>query len=59
MDFVEALGQRMGEIADACTACGKCFTACPMTEAVGIHAADPTGVLQGMIDLLRGGDGTE
>lgn len=59
MDFVEALRQRMDEIADACTACGKCFTACPMTGAIGIDTAEPTGVLHGMIDLLRGGDGTE
>lgn len=59
MDFVEALGQRMEEIATACTTCGKCFTACPMTKAIGIESAEPTGVLHGMIDLLRGGEGTE
>lgn len=59
MQFVEALGQRMEEIASACTACGKCFTACPMTEAVGISTEDPKSVLLGMVDLLRGGEGSE
>lgn len=59
MEFVEALGQRMDEIANACTACGKCFTACPMTEAVGIADDNPERVLRGMVDLLRGGEGNE
>ncbi|MFT4509062.1 4Fe-4S dicluster domain-containing protein [Caballeronia sp. 15711] len=59
MNFVEALGQHMDEIASACVACGKCFTACPMTNAIGIDSAEPTGVLRGMIALLRGGEGTE
>ncbi len=59
MEFVDALRVRMDAMAEACTACGNCFTACPMTGAIGIDAADPPGVLHGMIDLLRGGDGTE
>ncbi len=59
MEFAEALELRMDQMASACTACGKCFTACPMTEAIGIETAEPTGVLRGMIDLLRGGPGTE
>ncbi|KMK69080.1 (Fe-S)-binding protein [Puniceibacterium sp. IMCC21224] len=58
MEFVEAIEATMDDIANACEACGKCFTACPMTEAIGIDDAEPTQVLHGMIDLLRGGKGT-
>src|ERR1700759_2101320 len=59
MNFLEALDAEMEDIASACTTCGKCFQACPMTEAVGIDKADPQNVLTGMVDLLRGGDGTD
>lgn len=58
MEFSEAVEQTMAEMAEACVACGKCFTACPMTEAIGIGHADPEGVLEGAIDLLKGGEGT-
>jgi heterodisulfide reductase subunit D len=57
MDFVEALGARMEDIASACTQCGKCFQACPMTVPTGIAEADPKHVLAGIVDLLRGGNG--
>lgn len=59
MNFLEALDAEMEDIASACTTCGKCFQACPMTEAVGIDKADPKAVLTGMVSLLRGGDGTD
>lgn len=57
MDFSEALTVRMEEIASACTQCGKCFQACPMTNPVGIAEANPRHVLSGIVDLLRGGEG--
>ena len=57
MDFVEALEARMEDIASACTQCGRCFQACPMTVPTGIAEADPKHVLAGIVDLLRGGDG--
>jgi len=59
MNFIEALDAEMEDIAAACTSCGKCFQACPMTEAIGIDKADPKDVLNGMVSLLRGGDGTD
>ncbi|MFL9945834.1 (Fe-S)-binding protein [Paraburkholderia agricolaris] len=58
MNFVEALEQHRDEIAGACVACGKCFVACPMTTAIGIDSAEPAAVLHGMVDILRGGEGT-
>jgi len=57
MNFVEALDVRMEEIASACTQCGKCFQACPMTVPAGIKDAEPTMVLSGIVDILRGNGG--
>jgi heterodisulfide reductase subunit D len=54
MNFVEALDVRIDEIASACTQCGKCFQACPMTEPAGIKDAEPTKVLSGIVDILHG-----
>jgi Fe-S oxidoreductase len=46
-------------ILDACTSCGKCVEACPMSgyspAADGASAADTAS---GVLSLLRGGEGT-
>src|SRR5262249_21260876 len=60
--FLGALGARVDEILGACTRCGKCVTACPMVEPAGIDTG-PDGVaapliVEGVLDLLAGGDGT-
>ncbi len=47
---------------DACTRCGKCVEVCPVTGAAGLEAAardNPVGVIGGVIDILRGGEGNE
>jgi Fe-S oxidoreductase len=44
----------MEEIGTACTRCGKCFQACPMTEPAGIKGAEPTKVLSGIVVILGG-----
>jgi heterodisulfide reductase subunit D len=59
MDFVEALDIRIEDIASACTQCGKCFQACPMTGPAGIEDAEPSQVLAGIVDILRGNAGNE
>ncbi|MBX9701518.1 MAG: (Fe-S)-binding protein [Acetobacteraceae bacterium] len=44
-------------LASACTACGACVTACPMTPyAKGVEAADPALVAGGMRAVLLGQD---
>lgn len=59
MEFTEALDIRMEEITSACTQCGKCFEACPMTAPAGIAGEDPKAVLSGIVSILRGNAGTE
>ena len=34
--FLGALGERVDEILESCTRCGKCVTACPMVEPAGL-----------------------
>ena len=53
------LAAESARIAARCTACGRCVTACPMTAyAPGVAAADPRDVVEGVLDLLRGGPST-
>src|SRR3954471_23776789 len=54
--FEQALQDRVGTMLDACTRCGKCVEACPVTDPGGVTAAPRTGI-DGVIDLLRLGDG--
>jgi heterodisulfide reductase subunit D len=55
--FEDALSGRIDEMLDACTRCGKCVEACPVKTPAGV-AAEPQAVISGVIDILRGGDGT-
>src|SRR5215470_12262884 len=41
----------------ACTRCGACFAACPITAAAGIADASPGAVVGGVLDIVRSGDG--
>ncbi len=43
----------------ACTKCGKCFEACPMTRySPKLAGADPKAVATGVLGLLNGGEGS-
>ena len=43
-------------VANLCTACGKCVSACPMTAfAPDMAEASPAQTVRGVLDLLRGG----
>src|SRR4051812_40530854 len=57
--FETALQTRVDEMLAACTKCGKCFEACPITTAAGIAGADPQATIAGVLDIVRKGDGPE
>ncbi len=57
--FVESLRARAAAIAEACTRCGACFRACPMTDPAGNADADPATTVGGILDLIAGGVGDE
>jgi heterodisulfide reductase subunit D len=58
LSFTDVLKAQTGHILDACTRCGKCAEACPMTEPAGVDTSDSPALVSGVLDLLRGGDGT-
>ena len=55
--FEAGLTARVDAMLDACTRCGKCVEACPITDPAGVADA-PRDVITGVIDILRGADGT-
>lgn len=50
-----ALNDRAADMIAACTRCGKCVEACPVTTPAGV-AAPAVEVITGVIGILRGGD---
>jgi heterodisulfide reductase subunit D len=59
MTFETALAERIEEMTDACTRCGKCDEVCPSVRPAGIENAAPEAVIGGVIDILRGGSGSD
>jgi heterodisulfide reductase subunit D len=59
LSFEAALNDRVNEMLDACTRCGKCVEVCPSARPAGIADADPAAVIGGVIDLVRTGNGPE
>jgi len=57
--FETALGNRVDEMLDACTRCGKCVEACPSVTPAGISDASSIDIIGGILDILREGDGPE
>jgi heterodisulfide reductase subunit D len=60
--FEAVLQSRVDEMVDACTRCGKCVEVCPVTGAAGLEAEardNPVGVITGILDILRHGEGNE
>ena len=59
ISFETALGQRVEDMLDACTRCGKCVEACPSVKPAGISDTSPEDIISGVLDLVRNGDGPE
>ena len=57
--FELALADRVAAMTDACTRCGKCVAACPSVAPAGLADAEPVAVISGVIDILRGGPGSD
>jgi Fe-S oxidoreductase len=57
--FLDTFRARGAAIADACTRCGDCFRACPMTGPAGIADANPSATAGNIVDLITGGDGDD
>jgi heterodisulfide reductase subunit D len=55
--FEDALSGRIDEMLGACTRCGKCVEACPVATPAGV-ATPAVDVITGVIDILRGGEGS-
>src|SRR3954447_20872026 len=59
VDLADTFRARGAAIVEACTRCGDCFRACPMTEPAGIAEADPSATAGAIVGLITGGPGNE
>jgi Fe-S oxidoreductase len=57
--FEAAFAGRIGDMLDACTRCGACFSACPVAAPAGLGGADPKAVIDGVLDIVRMGKGPD
>src|SRR5712675_3528870 len=57
--FETVLGERVEDMLDACTRCGKCVEVCPSVQPAGISETRSDDIIGGVLDLVRTGDGPE
>jgi Fe-S oxidoreductase len=56
--FETALAERVDAMTAACTRCGKCVEACPITGPAGV-VGESADVITGVLDIVRTGSGPE
>jgi heterodisulfide reductase subunit D len=59
ISFETALGERVEDMLDACTRCGKCVEVCPSVRPAGISDTSSEDIISGVLDLVRTGHGPE
>ena len=59
ISFETALGERVDQMLDACTRCGKCVEACPSVTPAGIAHARPEDIIGGILEIVRSGEGPQ
>jgi Fe-S oxidoreductase len=59
ISFETALGERVEDMLDACTRCGKCVEVCPSVKPAGISDARSEDIISGILDIVRSGEGPE
>lgn len=59
ISFETALGERVEQMLDACTRCGRCVEVCPSVKPAGIADAKPEDIITGIIDIVRSGEGPQ
>jgi heterodisulfide reductase subunit D len=59
ISFETALGERVDDMLDACTRCGKCVEVCPSVKPARIADASSTDIISGILDMVRTGEGPE
>src|SRR2546425_930704 len=59
ISFETALGDRVEDMLDACTRCGKCVEVCPSVTPAGIAGAASSEIISGILDIVRTGEGPE
>src|SRR6202790_3738000 len=57
--FETALSERVEDMLDTCTRCGKCVEVCPSVKPAGISDSRSEDIIGGVLDLVRTGDGRE
>jgi heterodisulfide reductase subunit D len=59
VSFETALGERVEEMLDACTRCGKCVEVCPSVRPAGISDTRSEDIIDGALEIVRTGNGPE
>jgi heterodisulfide reductase subunit D len=59
LSFEAAVDERVQDMLDACTRCGKCVEACPTVKPAGIADVKSEDVISGILDIVRTGSGPE